>query len=159
FSGTDQEILAVAVKPDGSAVVTAGLDPVLSWWNPQTGERIKRTAGDDLAVNELAFSQVGDFAVSAGADRSVRIWNGKTIDSLRTIPVGSMVYSVAASPNGKMVAAGSFDGLVRLFDTAASRPLATLAAVAEEEWLTLVPDGFAVAGADWRKSARWRAEP
>ena len=157
FSGTDQEVLAVAARPDGSAVVTAGLDAALSWWNTKTGERLKRTPGHDGAVHELTSSATGDIVASAGLDRTVRLWNAKTIDSLRTIPVGSVVYSVAVSGDAKIVAAGSFDGMVRLFDTAAGRSLATLMAVADEEWLALTPEGFAVAGEGWTKQGRWRS--
>jgi WD40 repeat protein len=156
FSGTDQEVLAVAVKPDGSLIVTSGMEPGLSWWNTQTGERVKRTVGHDGGVNELAFSPAGDFAVSAGSDKTIRLWNAKTIDSQRTIPVGSIVYAVAASPSGKVVAAGSFDGLVRLFETTAGRPLATLLAISDSEWLAVTPEGFAVAGEGLEKIARWR---
>jgi len=158
FSGGDQEVLAVAVKPDGSAVVTAGLDPALTWWNTQTGERAKRTAGHDVAVQELAFSPTGEFAVSAGADKTVRVWNAKTMDSQRTIAVGSVVYSVAVG-NGKSVAAGTFDGMVRLFDTTDGRPMATLMALTEDEWLAQTPEGFAAAGPAWAKAARWRVGP
>jgi len=159
FSGTDQEVLAVAVKPDGSAVVTAGLDPSLSWWNSQTGERLKRTAGHDVAVHELAFSPTGDFAASAGADKTVRLWNAKSMDSQGTIAVGSMVYSVAVAANGKSVAAGTFDGMVRLFDTKDGRPMATLLAHTDDEWLALTPEGFAATGPAWMKSVRWRVAP
>ncbi|HKA07183.1 MAG TPA: c-type cytochrome domain-containing protein, partial [Gemmataceae bacterium] len=141
FSGTDQEVLAVAVKPDGSAVVTAGQDPVLSWWNTQTGERIKRTPGHDIAVHEIAFSANGEYAASAGADKTVRLWNAKTIDSQRTIPVGSVVYSVATSQDGKLVGAGSFDGLVRLFETATGGNVATFVGIGDEEWLAVTPEG------------------
>ena len=157
FSGTDQEVLAVAVTSDGSAVVTSGMDAALSWWNTKTGERLKRTVGHDGAVHELASSTKRDIVVSAGLDRTVRLWNAKTIDSQRTIPVGSVVYSVAVNSDGKIVAAGSFDGLVRLFDADAGRPLATLLAVTDEEWLTLTPEAFAAAGPTWTKAARWRS--
>jgi DNA-binding beta-propeller fold protein YncE len=159
FSGTEQEVLAVAVKPDGSAVVTAGQDPALSWWNTQTGERIKRTPGHEIAVHEIALSTNGEFAVSAGADKTVRLWNAKAIDSLRTIPVGSVVYSVAVSPDGKAVAAGSFDGLVRLIETGTGRHLATLVGFGDEEWTAVTPEGFAAAGSMWAKAGRWRAGP
>src|SRR5262245_2681132 len=156
FSGTDQEVLAVAVKPDGLKVATAGLDPGLSWWDTQTGERVKRTVGHDTAVHELAFSPTGEFAVSAGADWTIRLWNAKVIDSQRTIPVGSVVYSVAVNRDGKVVAAGSFDGQVRLFETATGRHLGTLVGRTESEWLAVTPEGFAVAGDALASAARWR---
>jgi WD40 repeat protein len=157
FSGTEQEVLAVGVKSDGSAVLTAGLDPSVSWWSTQTGERAKRTNGHGIGVSEITVSTTADLAASGGADKTVRLWNTKTMDAQRTIQVGSVVYAVALSANARVVASASFDGLVRLFDTQDGRPLATLIALTDREWLAVTPEGFAVAGEAIVKSARWRS--
>jgi WD40 repeat protein len=156
FSGSEQEVLAVGVKPDGSMVVTAGLDPALSWYDAQTGERKKRVAGHSTAVHEIAFSPSGDTAASAGADKTVRLWNAKTMDAARTIATGSVVYAVSLNKDAKLVAAGTFDGFVRVFDTEAGRPLATLVGVSDSEWLAVTPEGFASAGDSLAKSAHWK---
>lgn len=156
FSGTDQEVLAVGVKPDGSTVLTSGFDAAISWWNTQTGERTKRTPGHGTAVNEIAVSPMGDMAASAGADKTVRLWNTKTMDALRTINVGSVVYAVALNREAKVVAAGSFDGFVRVYETEAGRLLASIVAVSDEEWLSITPEGFASVGDAIVKSGRWR---
>ena len=174
FSGMDQDVLAVAARPDGQQVVSSGFESQLFWWNAQTGERVRRQAGHDVAVHELAFSPDGSFAVSAGADKTVRVWDAKNGASLRVLPVGSMVYSVAVRADGKQVAAGSFDGAVRVWDAATGRLLLTLLAVPGEgpagDWLALTPEAY-VAGSDpllakagWRASGRavpaemWRPE-
>jgi hypothetical protein len=63
------------------------------------------------------------------------------------------------SPDGIVVAGGSFDGLVRLFETASGRHLATLVGFGDEEWTAVTPEGFAAAGSMWTKASRWRAGP
>jgi WD40 repeat protein len=160
FSGMEQDVLAVAVRPDGQQVVTSGLEPQLSWWNAQTGERIRKQGGHDVAVHEIAFAAAGDIAASAGADKTVRLWNSKNGESQRVIPVGSIVYAVALRPDGKQVAAGCFDGTVRVYETEAGRQLLTLVSVAghssEGDWLALTPEAFADGSDGMIAKAKWR---
>ena len=71
------------------------------------------------AIWSLAVDRDGRFAVTGGADRSVRIWSAADGELLRTIwipvgpdPVGD-IRAVAISPNGTMVAAGGHTEWVR----------------------------------------------
>ncbi len=67
---------------------------------------------------------------------------------------------MAISPDRKLIASGSFDGLVRLWDEKSGRLLATLLALPAEkdhaDWLALTPQGYATGSADLPKLARWR---
>ncbi|OAI52084.1 hypothetical protein AYO44_16760 [Planctomycetaceae bacterium SCGC AG-212-F19] len=145
LGGTDQDVLAVAISPDGKQVVSTGLEPPLNWWNPKTAERVRRQAGHGVAVQELVFSKDGKLLASAGGDRTVRLWNGDTGTLTQTITVGSAVYAVALAPDGKRLVAGSFDGLVRLYDMT-GRHLATLMSLPprgeQHDWLALTPEGY-----------------
>jgi WD40 repeat protein len=160
FSGMEQDVLAVAVRPDGQQVVSSGLEPQLYWWNAQTGERIRKQGGHDIAVHEIAFAAAGDVAASAGADKTVRLWNAKSGESQRTVPVGSIVYAVALRPDGKQVAAGCFDGTVRVYETEVGRQLMTLLSAAgdtsEGDWLALTPEAFADGSESIIAKAKWR---
>jgi WD40 repeat protein len=145
-SGSDQDVLAVAVSPDGKQLVSSGLEPQINWWNPRSAERIRRVPGHGVAVHELQFSSDGKLLVSAGGDRTVRMWHGDSGILVQTIAVGSPVYGIALSADGKRLAAGSFDGLVRVYDiTAAPRHLLTLLSLPPSgethDWLALTPAG------------------
>jgi WD40 repeat protein len=145
-SDRDQDVLCVAFSPDGKQVVASGLEPGITVWDPKTGEKSKALAGHGVAVHELAFSQDGKVLVSAGGDKTVKLWNGTTAPAAKTIAVGSVVYAVAIRPDGKWIATGSFDGLVRLWDDG-GRLLVTLLALpgAKEQidWLAFTPEGYA----------------
>lgn len=151
FSGMEQDVMAVAVSPDGKNVVSSGFEPGIYWWNPQSGERMKVQNGHGVAVHDLAFSKDGKKLVSAGADRTVRIWDGQTGAAGKTISVGSIAYAAAISANNKLIAAGCFDGVTRLYDEPSGRSLASLVAVQGDgdhpAWLAVTPEGYA-AGSD-----------
>ncbi len=148
FSGMDQDVMAVAVSPDGKNVVSSGFEPGIYWWNPQTGERVKVQGGHGVAVHDLAFSRDGKKLVSAGADRTVRVWDGQSGASIKVISVGSIAYAAAISAHNKLVVAGCFDGITRVYDEATGRQLASLVVVHGEkdqaEWLALTPEGYVV---------------
>jgi WD40 repeat protein len=74
--------------------------------------------------------------------------------------VGSIVYAVAVSPDGKLLASGTFDGLVRLWDPNSGRHLLTLLAAPYEgdrfEWLEAAPEGFLASSPGLPGLAHWQ---
>jgi WD40 repeat protein len=156
----DLEVLAVAVSGDGQQIICAGADPALIYWNAKTGERIRRQPGHGGTVHELCYSKDGQTVVSAASDRTVKLWNSKDGVAIRTLSAGSIAYATAISPNGKLVAAGGFDGQVRLFGAGSGKQLVTLLSLRPNEdkhdWLALTPEGF-VNGSDGLASlGQWR---
>jgi hypothetical protein len=154
LSGTDQDVLSVAASADGSQIISSGYDARLFWWDATSGERTRRMSGHEVAVHEICASANGKLVASAG-DNVVRLWNGSNGQAARTLPVGSLTYAVALSPDGKRAAAGSFDGQVRLFDASAGKPLLTLAAV-RDDWLVATLEGYVNCSDGWAASGRWR---
>lgn len=161
FSGMEQDVMAVAFHPEAKSVVSSGFESNLYLWNPQTGERLgKAVAGHGIATHELAFSKDGKRLVSAGADRTVRSYDGATAALLKVFPVGSVTYSVAINASGKLIASGSFDGIVRLWDEPTGRQLAAFLAIAHDnesvDWLAMTPEGYAAGSEKLTALARWR---
>jgi|GEM_PF-3703497 len=83
------QIYALAFRPDGGALAVAGMDRAVRVYDPVSGQIIRdfagqpefvrqgkpATQGHDDAVFALAWSPGGDLLASAGADRTIRIWN------------------------------------------------------------------------------------
>lgn len=154
YSDRDDDVLTLAVHPDGKAVVASGLTPTLSWWDVTNSSKLRGIGGHRGAVYEVAFDRKGTTLISAGEDGTLKLWNGSTGVLVRSIPVGSLVYSAAISADGQLAAAGSFDGVVRVYETAGGKHLATLIAP-PTGWLTQTPDGQVVGSAELLKDAKF----
>lgn len=141
LSGSDQEVLAVAVHPATGQVLTAGYDPLVGWYNPKTGERIRRAGGPATATNEIALDPKGTLVAVAGGDNTVRLLDPKTATQLRALQTGAVVFAVAVDPHAQRIATGGADGLVKLWDATEARLLVTLWS-GGDHWLALTAEGY-----------------
>jgi WD40 repeat protein len=156
FSGMDQDVLAVAVRPDGSQVVTSGYETQLNWWDAKTAQRLRRAGGPGVATHEIAIDPKGTLAAAAGGDGTVRLYNPQAGDQVRAVQVGSPVVAVAIDSAAKRVASGGADGTVKVWDAAGARLLVTLWG-GGDDWLVVTPEGYYAASDTLPQKGTWKA--
>lgn len=116
------DVRTVAFVPDSQVVFSGGADGSIRFWDSVTGME-KGEAVPNVhpgGVNCIAFFLGNVGYVTAGADRTVKVWawqEGKPAFNLHALRgLSQSVSCLAASPLGDFVAAGSVDKSVRLFD-------------------------------------------
>jgi hypothetical protein len=78
-------------------------------------------------VDAVAFSADGERAVTAGTDKSARLWDAATGNLIATLQGHSgAVKKVIFSPDGKRLVTASDDGTARLWDVETSKTIAVL---------------------------------
>jgi len=65
------EVDAVAFSPDGSHIVSGGIDRIVRVWETATGRLVSSLAGHTAKINAVSFTPDGKQIVSASQDKRI----------------------------------------------------------------------------------------
>lgn len=116
-------VRAVAVSPDGKAVVTAGDDAIIRVWQPANLKFVDEILGHRGPVYAAAFSSDGSLLATASFDGTVQIWDAQTYAHVQTFiaaddkgPVKQFGVAFEPAANPQYVASTGADGNVWIWD-------------------------------------------
>lgn len=153
-------IRSLAFSPGGTLIASGSTDNTIKLWDARSGKLVRTLTGHTDWLGNIAFSPDEKLLASAGRDGTLRVWrvaDGKEREQLRfiaptdpTTGEPSWLTGVAFSPDGKLIAAGSTDGTVRVFDATTGDLLQTLEG--HTGWVVIrgvefAPDGKILASA------------
>ncbi len=135
----------VSISPDGRTVATSAKTPGVGFFSVVTGELIGSVA--DLYPNwRVRYSLDGSLIAASRAKSEIDIIDARTFTTLRTLRGhASSIVDIAFDPTGTMIASGSADKTLRLWDVATGRNLLTIETDAEVSSVSFIPGRRAVA--------------
>ena len=146
----------LAFSPDGQRLVTGSTKlegGTLQIWRVADGSLLTTLDGHTDAARDVLFSSDGQLLISAAKDGTVRLWDGTDGTPLVTLDHPNIPYeifstdinevnSVAVSPDGTMLATGTLDRAIRLWNADDGTLLATLPGHLDTPYkLEFLPDG------------------
>eukprot|EP01029_Cantina_marsupialis_P015447 TRINITY_DN338_c0_g1_i1.p1 TRINITY_DN338_c0_g1~~TRINITY_DN338_c0_g1_i1.p1 ORF type:complete len:494 (+),score=167.11 TRINITY_DN338_c0_g1_i1:105-1484(+) len=109
-------------------LISCSDDFTIYLWDPVNDKKpVARLIGHQQIVNHVSFSPDGRYIASAGFDKKIKLWNGRTGKFIRTLTghVGA-VYRVCWSADSRLIASASKDATCKLWNTKERKALNTL---------------------------------
>ena len=137
LKGHTQHVNSVAFSADGQRIVSGSDDKTVKLWDAATGVEILTLKGHTDAVRSVAFTPDGKQILSWSGDMSWRggmlwsrdmlcAWDKATGKETLAVTLKGRHTAAAFSADGKWIAAGSYDGMVKVWDVAAYKEKLTL---------------------------------
>jgi WD40 repeat protein len=121
LEGHTEAVWKVSFNHNDSMLVSSSGDKTVKLWNVQTKKCDKTLTGHNDSVRSAVFSLNGSKVISSTINQNLRLWDtdtGNCLGSLLGYPNSNFVQSIAFNPKNSMIAGGSDDQAIRLWNIA-----------------------------------------
>jgi WD40 repeat protein/serine/threonine protein kinase len=148
---------------DGNQVISSGQDRLIKIWDIRSAADlpVATLRGNEASVMSLCLSPDGKTLFSATGEPEeqapgiIKVWDLPARKEIASVPVsGTGVQAMALSPDGRVLAAGSSDLPIKLWDVRGQRTLATLPETGVGS-LAFSPDGRILASVSGARLIFW----
>ena len=146
--GHQNGVTACRFSPNGRFLCSSGLDKKVIVWDVLTGKRLNvlkkslEDGGHTAGISDVAWHWSNDYVCTASDDKTVKVWDCATGKVLMTLGSwnqydvvdshNSEVVCIDSNVNGNLIASGSSDMTVRLWDVRSGKRVQTIEAHSEK---------------------------
>ncbi|WP_346294132.1 NB-ARC domain-containing protein [Sphaerothrix gracilis] len=138
FAETLSSVVSVSFNPDGSLLATGDVDGKICLWRVSDNQQVLAWKGHTGWIWSVSFSPDGKTLASCSHDSLIRLWDVQNINFEPSHPANltkasdsnhfpeaclktlrghsSRIWTIAFSPNGQLLASGSDDQTIRLWN-------------------------------------------
>jgi WD40 repeat protein len=117
FEGHTHHVMDVGWTNDGKKIASAGADNIVKVWDYEKGEKLRDIPAAQKQVTRLVFVPKTANFITAAGDAGAKLWSAESGQSTKNYAGSNdFLYAVAVSDDGKIVATGGEDGIVRMYD-------------------------------------------
>ncbi len=144
---SNNKLLSLALDEDNNRIVVGDNTGIITMVAIDGTFKPRTLIGHISPINEIKFSNTGQFLATASSDKVVRVWNTKdlNIPPLELKDHEDWVWSIAFSPDDKQIMAGTQNRQIMVWPTEISSMSSKMCPYVkrqftEEEWKTYVAE-------------------